>query len=98
VINIYRYYLNRFWDENKVSLIKYIQEVHRGLVGLVIDTRGNPVPDAAIVVLNPDGERRGKNVLSSLRGEYWRLLLPATYRFKNNNTGVSLCCIVWHDK
>ena len=24
-----RYYLNRFWDENKVSLIKYIQEVHR---------------------------------------------------------------------
>ena len=52
----------------------------RGVKGLVTDTRGKAVPNAAILVLNPDGKPRGKNMLSSLLGEYWRILLPGTYR------------------
>lgn len=77
-----KYYLNRFWDENKASLFKYLSEVHRGIKGLVTDGRGRPVPRAAIVVLNPNGAPRNKNVLTSAQGEYWRILLPGQYKVR----------------
>ena len=34
-----RYYLNKEWERNRESLMRYLQEVHRGVRGLVT-TRG----------------------------------------------------------
>ena len=34
-----RYYLNKEWERNRDSLMRYLQQVHRGVRGLVT-TRG----------------------------------------------------------
>ncbi|XP_043495916.1 carboxypeptidase D-like isoform X1 [Polistes fuscatus] len=62
------------WQYNKESLIKYLEQVHIGIKGLVRDTEGQPVEDARIVIHGID-----HNVTTTNRGEYWRLLLPGTY-------------------
>jgi hypothetical protein len=86
-----RYYLNRLWEENRASLLKYIQEVHRGIKGIVQDVRGKPMANATVVVLNPDGQSRGKNMTASAQGEYWRILLPGKYRYKFTYSEQCLC-------
>ncbi|XP_058806975.1 LOW QUALITY PROTEIN: carboxypeptidase D-like [Phymastichus coffea] len=63
-----------YWRTNKESLLKYLEQAHIGIKGLVTDLEGNPVPDADIVVVGIS-----KNITSTNRGEYWRLLLPGTY-------------------
>jgi carboxypeptidase D len=44
------------------------------ITGLVTDANGQAVGDANIVVVGI-----AKNITSTNRGEYWRLLLPGTY-------------------
>lgn len=57
------------------SLIKYLAEAHRGAHGFVMDDNGNPVERATIRV-------RGREVTyhTTKYGEFWRILLPGTYR------------------
>jgi len=84
-----KYYLNREWERNKESLIQYLQQVHRGIKGVVYDSSesigrvgsnsGTSVAGAVIVVQEATGTL-GKNVTSSSRGEYWRLLMPGQYK------------------
>lgn len=62
------------WRLNKESLIKYLEQAHIGLKGIVRDTNGQPIEAAAIVVHGIN-----HNVTTTHRGEYWRLLLPGTY-------------------
>jgi len=80
-----RYFILREWENNKESLINYIEQVHMGIKGVVLNADGTPAENADIVVWNPDGSRRGKNVTSFSTGEYWRLLLPG----RRVNTGES---------
>ena len=50
--------------------------------GLVTDSEGRPVAGAAVRV-----EERKKDQLTTRAGEYWRVLVPGTYRlraFKDN--------------
>ena len=70
----FRTELEKFWIENKKSLLVYIAQVHRGVRGLIMDTNGNLVSRATLKI-------RDRNVTfkSSKRGEYWRLLLPGVY-------------------
>ena len=35
ICNDRRYYLNKEWEKNRDSLILYLQQVHRGVKGLV---------------------------------------------------------------
>ena len=70
-----RYYLNREWERNRVSLVRYLQQVHRGLKGVVEQQDGAAAAGAVVVVAGQD-----KTVTTSERGEYWRLLLPGQYR------------------
>ncbi|OXU25957.1 hypothetical protein TSAR_015747 [Trichomalopsis sarcophagae] len=63
-----------FWRTNKESLLKYLEQAHIGIKGLVTDEAGQPIQDANIVVVGI-----AKNITSTNRGEYWRLLLPGTY-------------------
>ncbi|XP_076179264.1 carboxypeptidase D svr isoform X2 [Ptiloglossa arizonensis] len=62
------------WILNKESLIKYIEQAHIGVKGLVRDTEGQPIEAAIIIVDGID-----HNITTTHRGEYWRLLLPGTY-------------------
>ncbi|XP_034196331.2 carboxypeptidase D svr isoform X1 [Osmia lignaria lignaria] len=63
------------WRLNKEPLIKYLEQAHIGVKGVVRDTDGQPIETASIIV---DGINH--NIYTTHRGEYWRLLLPGTYR------------------
>ncbi|XP_026734326.1 carboxypeptidase M-like isoform X2 [Trichoplusia ni] len=67
--------LAKYWQDNKQSLIKYLAEAHRGAHGFVMDENGNPVERASVKV-------KGREVTyhTTKYGEFWRILLPGTYR------------------
>jgi len=76
------YYLNHLWDENKESMFRYLEEVHKGVRGLVQDTDGNLIKNAQVLVDNIETGTIYKSLKSSSFGEYWKLLLPGNYRLK----------------
>ena len=65
------------WNKNKKSMVKFLESVHMGVKGMVWDSNNNPVKGARIRV-----EGNDKLILTSERGEYWRLLRPGTYRVR----------------
>ncbi|XP_028171649.1 carboxypeptidase D isoform X2 [Ostrinia furnacalis] len=67
--------LHKYWLDNRESLIKFLAEAHRGAHGFVTDESGNPVERASIRV-------KGRDVAyhTTKYGEFWRILLPGTYR------------------
>lgn len=67
--------LPSFWNMNKEALINFMESVHWGVKGLVEDENGEPILDADVVV-----EGISHNITTSKKGEYWRLLLPGTYK------------------
>ncbi|KAM4708367.1 putative carboxypeptidase X1 isoform 2-T2 [Discoglossus pictus] len=63
------------WENNKESLLLYMEQVHRGIKGVVRDKDTEKgIPEAIIVVdgLNHD-------IRTALDGDYWRLLNPGEY-------------------
>lgn len=66
--------LPEFWHQNREALIKYMEQVHRGVHGFVQSTIGRPIVNAAITVKNVT-----HNNYSWKNGEYWKLLLPGKY-------------------
>jgi len=64
-----------YWDLNRQSLLEYLEQIHRGLKGFVLDTNGFPISNASIAVAGFEG----KSVRSYTSGDYWRLLLPGEY-------------------
>ncbi|UXI22206.1 ceramide synthase 1 [Sarcoptes scabiei] len=68
--------LPRLWRENKRPLFKFIDQVHRGIKGLVRDAQTNGSVIGAEIHINTS--------VHSVRsaepyGDYWRLLLPGNY-------------------
>ncbi|XP_040583270.1 carboxypeptidase D isoform X1 [Lepeophtheirus salmonis] len=63
------------WINNKDALLSYMESVHTGVHGLVIDryTRA-PIRNTMIHVKGNPKSIKGTN-----RGEYWRLLVPGSY-------------------
>ena len=70
------------WRENRKSLVQFLGRVHIGVKGLVLDVNQNPVMGAMISV-----EGNDKLVTTSERGEYWRLLMPGSYRIMAKASG-----------
>ena len=62
------------WENNKESLIKYIEVAYSSVKGIVMDKEGNPAANATVYV-----GWLGKHVVTTPRGEYWRLLSPGKY-------------------
>ena len=77
-----RFALFREWQNNKDSLLAFIEQVHMGVKGVVFLPNNSPVSGADIMVWNPDGSLRGKNSTTSDGGEYWKLLLPSKSPYK----------------
>ena len=75
------YFLPREWDNNRESLLRLLEQANTGLRGLVRTEGSNsPVAKAVVGVMDSDSQTwAGKNVTTSGRGEYWRLLPPGQY-------------------
>ena len=65
------------WENNKESLLKFIEVTYSSVRGIVRDNEGNPAAKATIHV-----GWLGKHVVTTARGEYWRLLTPGKYLVK----------------
>lgn len=64
--------LSTEWDNNREALIAYMQRVHMGVKGFVLDnSTGEPVVGATISV-----NGRDHSIKSGVFGDYWRLLVP----------------------
>ncbi|XP_045539218.1 carboxypeptidase D [Papilio machaon] len=74
--------LPHFWDINRDPLLAYIEQVHVGVTGFVLDEDGEPVKNAQIVV-----EGIKHSVRSTEHGAYWRLLLPGDYNITTVASG-----------
>uniref|UniRef100_A0A7N8X6E2 Carboxypeptidase X (M14 family), member 1a n=1 Tax=Mastacembelus armatus TaxID=205130 RepID=A0A7N8X6E2_9TELE len=64
------------WENNKESLLVYMEQVHRGIKGVVRDKLTKQgIADAIIKV-----EDHGHDIRSAADGDYWRLLNPGEYK------------------
>lgn len=66
--------LPTYWKENRESLVKYIEQVHRGVHGYVKSSIGTPVKNATITINQISHVTHSTNL-----GEYWKLLTPGKY-------------------
>ncbi|XP_044753210.1 carboxypeptidase D-like isoform X2 [Coccinella septempunctata] len=75
--------LPHLWDENKMALLRYVMEAHRGVTGQLLDSVTNePVSRADLKIV-------GRNITfhPSNKGEFWRLLLPGNYQIQVDAPG-----------
>ncbi|KAM4615432.1 carboxypeptidase M isoform 2-T3 [Polymixia lowei] len=71
--------LPQLWQDNRPALMTFIQQVHLGVKGRVLDGAGVPVQNAVVEVL---GRRNLYPFRTNHYGEYYRLLLPGLYTFR----------------
>ncbi|MEE6468602.1 hypothetical protein FKM82_008326 [Ascaphus truei] len=72
-----------YWQSNHRSLLQFIQQVHRGVKGFVLDaTDGRGILNATITVADID-----HTVTSDKVGDYWRLLVPGVYKITTSARG-----------
>ena len=74
--------LEGVWNDNKDSMISYINQIHRGVAGFVTDTNGSSISNAEIVVSD-----RELSVRTTSNGEYWRLLVTGQYSISAHAEG-----------
>ncbi|XP_063812032.1 carboxypeptidase D [Pseudophryne corroboree] len=68
--------LPAYWESNHRSLLQFIQQVHKGIKGFVLDaTDGRSIFNATISVADINHP-----VTTDKAGDYWRLLVPGTYK------------------
>lgn len=77
--------LPSFWNANREPLVKYIEQVHRGIHGFIKSSIGTPIANAAIRLNDV------KHVTySSAYGDYWKLALPGKYNITVDAPGFDI--------
>uniref|UniRef100_A0A674IAW9 Adipocyte enhancer-binding protein 1 n=2 Tax=Terrapene triunguis TaxID=2587831 RepID=A0A674IAW9_9SAUR len=86
--------LQQEWENNKESLLTFMEQVHRGIKGVVTDQQGDPIANATIIV---GGINHNMKTASS--GDYWRILNPGEYRVvaraEGYNPSVKTCTVLY---
>ena len=65
------------WESNKEPLLGFLEEARSAARGRVTHQDGRPAEGATVVV-----SERAKDIVTSSRGEWWRMLMPGTYRVR----------------
>lgn len=63
------------WEINKEALLTFMEQVHRGIKGIVTDRHGEPIANASISVAEINHD-----VTTAAGGDFWRILNPGEYR------------------
>lgn len=67
--------LPRYWSDNKISLLTFLTEAHKGLKGVVQDSNTElPIAKANLTILGRDVPFH-----TDQNGQFWRILLPGDY-------------------
>lgn len=74
--------LPTFWNQNRESMLSYIENVQKGIHGLVTNSQGQPLA-ADIVIAGIDN----KIATDPDVGDYHRILLPGTYTMTVSSLG-----------
>lgn len=74
--------LAHYWEENKEALLGLIGQVHRGVVGQLMDPMGKPIGHGRLKIVG-----RSFSFRASRRGEFWRILLPGSYTLEASAPG-----------
>ncbi|ESO98160.1 hypothetical protein LOTGIDRAFT_226642 [Lottia gigantea] len=74
--------LSTEWNNNKQSLLAYLEMVHIGIHGFIVDSDNNGIENAIIEVQGID-----HNITSSQFGAYWRLLVNGIYNITVHASG-----------
>lgn len=86
--------LQQEWENNKESLLTFMEQTHRGIKGVVTDQQGEPIANATIVVGGIN-----HNVRTASGGDYWRILNPGEYRVSARadgyNPSVKTCHVLY---
>ncbi|XP_059822920.1 inactive carboxypeptidase-like protein X2 isoform X1 [Hypanus sabinus] len=83
--------LSKEWEKNQEALLHFMEQIHRGIKGLVRDLDGNGIANATISVEGVDHD-----VMTATDGDYWRILNPGDYRVTVKAVGYTTSMQVCH--